>query len=62
MTAATSKSPLATVIDEGHCRGFLLRRGPTGVEAFTADQVSIGVFADEAAAVAAIFKSGAVRS
>jgi hypothetical protein len=56
MTTAPNKPVMSPVIYAGRCRGFLLRRGAAGVEAFTADQASIGTYADEAAAVAAIFQ------
>jgi hypothetical protein len=35
---------LLSVFDGRHCAGFLLHRGPAGWEAFTADEISLGVF------------------
>ena len=36
------------------CRGHILSRGRTGVEAFDADDKSLGVFPNQAAAINAI--------
>jgi hypothetical protein len=42
MTAA-AKSPLTSVIRQGdECLGFLMKRGPAGVEGYTADERSVG--------------------
>jgi hypothetical protein len=35
---------MLTVLDHGHPVGFLLRRGISGVEAFTLSETSIGTF------------------
>ena len=48
---------IACVYHEQTCIGFLLARGPAGVEVFDHDEHSLGVFADEYAAATAIFKS-----
>jgi hypothetical protein len=37
------------------CAGFLLPRGKSGVEAFDADNRSLGIFADQKSAADAIF-------
>jgi hypothetical protein len=47
----------AYVVHNQICVGFLIARGPAGVESFDRDEHSLGVFTDETAAVAAIFKS-----
>jgi hypothetical protein len=49
----TIEPPMTTVIDRGRCVGFLLARGPVGVEAFDGNEFSLGLFPDEHAAVAA---------
>jgi hypothetical protein len=55
---ASSKMPkplLASVVDaKGRCLGFILRRRPGEVEGYTADERSIGTFASDAAALAAV--------
>jgi hypothetical protein len=56
MTIAPA-TPLTLVMHNDHCLGFLLCRGRNGIEAFDRDEHSLGVFADERAAVTAIFKS-----
>jgi hypothetical protein len=48
---------IACVYHEQTCIGFLLARGPAGVEAFDHDERSLGIFTDEHTAVTAIFKS-----
>jgi hypothetical protein len=57
MSAPNSKPALSSVIrgDTGTCLGFLLRTA-TGVKAFGPDEILIGVYSDEAAAIAAIFQ------
>jgi hypothetical protein len=45
------------IYHEQACVGFLLARGPAGVEAFDDGERSLGVFADEHAAIRAIFKN-----
>jgi hypothetical protein len=56
MTTAPA-TPLTSVMHDGRCIGFILCRGRQGVEAYDRDQRSVGVFADEHAAVTAIVKS-----
>jgi hypothetical protein len=54
MTA--NKPLLASVVDaKGKCVGFILRRRPGEAEAYTAGELSIGLFTDQAVAVAALF-------
>ena len=64
MTAG--KSPLKSVIDrDSKCRGFTLRRRPGEVESYTADEISIGLFPDQPAAVDAVLstpRGGTVHS
>ena len=59
-------SPLIAVMNRGACdgnrgacAGFLLNRGPRGVEAFDAAEKPLGVFSDAPGAVAAVRKSAA---
>jgi hypothetical protein len=62
MSAATNKKPpMASVIHEQQCVGFLIARGPVGVEAFDAAEHSLGTFTDERDAVAAIFTHKPIR-
>ncbi|HZC56026.1 MAG TPA: hypothetical protein VE396_08265 [Xanthobacteraceae bacterium] len=56
MTATTTKPLLRTVTDKGgRVLGFVLRRFES-FEAYTAREVSIGVFDTEPAAVAAVLE------
>jgi hypothetical protein len=50
-TAGTS--PITSIMADNRCVGFLFRRGPAGVEAFD-EHRSLGLFADQAEAVAAV--------
>jgi hypothetical protein len=54
--ANTNKSPLASVFgrDGKKCIGFILRRGAAGVEAFTADVLSLGLWDTANEAIAAV--------
>jgi hypothetical protein len=45
---------MATVYAGQSCLGFILARGKTGYEAFTADEKSIGMFPTQRAAADAI--------
>jgi hypothetical protein len=59
MTAATAKAPassLLSVYDGQRCIGMLLRRGPIGVEGFTAENESLGCFRTEDEAATALWK------
>jgi hypothetical protein len=47
----------AYVVHNQICIGFVIARGPAGVESFDRNERSLGVFTDETAAVSAIFKS-----
>jgi hypothetical protein len=52
---ASRLSPsLLSVYDGQVCVGHLIRRGKAGVEAFGADDVSLGIFASETLAANAI--------
>jgi hypothetical protein len=42
--------------DDGRCLGFVLQRGLTGFEAFTADEQSIGTFPTAKRAAGALLK------
>jgi hypothetical protein len=53
--AAADKSPLASVIGpDGRCIGFVFRGRQGEVKAYDADEDPIGIYTDEAAAVAAV--------
>ena len=59
MTASTAEPPVSSILsvfDERRCIGLILRRGPAGVEGFTAENQSLGLFGTEDAAAAAIWK------
>lgn len=45
---------LQSVYDGRLCIGFLLSRGKLGIEAFNADDTSLGLFPDQASAVNAV--------
>jgi hypothetical protein len=45
---------LLSVFDGRRCAGFLLHRGPAGWEAFTAEQISLGIFRSKQDAANAI--------
>jgi hypothetical protein len=45
-----------TVFDGEQAIGFILRRGPAGVEAFSAAEISLGLFETEDNAASAIWK------
>jgi hypothetical protein len=62
MTTTTPASSLISVTHEGQCLGFLLRRGPQGVEVFTRETQSLGCFATEHEAIAALLNPKGVRS
>jgi len=47
---------MAWIADDGHCVGFIIRRGKTGFEAFTSDEKSLGVFPTKPAAARAVFQ------
>jgi hypothetical protein len=59
MSVSTAKPPVSSILsvfDERRCIGLILRRGPAGVEGFTAENTSLGLFRTEDAAAAAIWK------
>jgi hypothetical protein len=47
---------MLTVYDGDQTIGFLLRRGPAGVEAFTADNNSLGLFENDDTAASAVWR------
>jgi hypothetical protein len=56
-SSVQKSKPVATllsVFDGRICLGHLLNRGKTGVEVFSCDDVSVGVFADVPTAAAAL--------
>jgi hypothetical protein len=53
--AANNKPPMVSIVHANKCVGFVMARGPAGIEAFTRDESSLGLFADERAALIAIF-------
>jgi hypothetical protein len=56
----TPASPaLVSVFDGRECRGHIIARGPSGFEAFTADDRSLGLFKTQAAAANALIENGA---
>jgi hypothetical protein len=54
MTAPTNKPRLTIVIERDRVAGFLLRRRPGEVEAFTDAEHSVGIFRNEQEAAAKI--------
>jgi hypothetical protein len=52
---AVTEAPL-TVYDGQQAIGFILRRGPAGIEAFAAANHSLGLFKNEHDAAAAIWR------
>ena len=52
----TAAAPMVSVITGTICIGFVLSRGKAGFEAFNADQRSLGTFATEREAVAAVME------
>lgn len=46
--------PLTSIYDGQRCIGFLLRRGKSGVEAYDADCISLGLFPTEGEAANAV--------
>jgi hypothetical protein len=59
MTASAAKLPTASmlsVFDERRCIGVILLRGPAKVEAFTAENESLGLFQNEDQAAAALWR------
>ncbi len=58
--SAALKSPMAYVYDGQDCVGFILGRGKLGFEALGRDEHSIGLFATQREAAAAIMQSPAL--
>jgi hypothetical protein len=52
--STTATTPLVSVYDGRTCLGFVLARGKLGFEAFTADERSLGTYATQREAAAAI--------
>jgi hypothetical protein len=50
---------LISVMIDNKCIGYLIKRGKTGFEAFNSDDKSLGMFAEEHDAVAAVMKGRA---
>jgi hypothetical protein len=60
--SATPATPLTSVIHNGRCLGFLLHRGPQGVEVFTPETRSLGCFNSEHEAIARLLNPEGARS
>jgi hypothetical protein len=61
MTKALPITPLTSVLINNRCVGYLISRGRDGLEAFDADDRSLGKFEQERDAVAAVMQqAGAV--
>jgi hypothetical protein len=52
--SASASAALLSVFDGRQCIGHVLSRGRAGFEAFNGEDVSLGVFADQKDAIAAI--------
>jgi hypothetical protein len=50
----TAATPMVSVYDGQQTVGLLIRRGPVGVEAFTRDEVSLGLFRNDSEAANAV--------
>jgi len=50
----SKSTPLIPIMRGNCCLGFLLRRGPKGIEAYAGDERSLGIFTNEDDAVAAV--------
>jgi len=58
MSSESPETPrLVSVTNGGVCTGFFFPRGPCGVEAFDANNKSLGIFADATSAATAVEKS-----
>ena len=62
MMTTTPATPLISVMHDGRCLGFLLRRGRQGIEVFTRETQSIGCFPTEREAIGALLNPKGVRS
>ena len=58
----TPATPLIPVMHQNQCLGFLLSRGPQGVEVFTRQTQSLGCFPTEREAVAALLNPKGAQS
>ena len=61
MTTAPA-TPLTSVMHNGRCIGFLLHRGPQGIEVFTHETQSLGCFPTEHEAIRALLNPKGARS
>jgi hypothetical protein len=50
---------MAPVVSGGACAGFLVKRGPQGVEAFDRNEKSLGIFPEVIGAATAVERSAA---
>jgi hypothetical protein len=55
-TGKPSAASMLSVYDGRACVGFLLNRGRSGVEAFTADERSLGLYPTQDAGAAALWR------
>ena len=49
-------SNILSITERGECIGFIVPRGPTGFEAYTADEKSLGIYAETNVAVVMIWR------
>jgi hypothetical protein len=56
---ASNAAALVSVFDGRECRGHVLARGPSGYEAFTADDRSLGLYKTQADAANALVEKEA---
>jgi hypothetical protein len=61
MSGINGTPPMLSIYDGRDCVGFLISRGKQGVELFDRDQKSIGIFASQHEAIAAISEIGGER-
>jgi hypothetical protein len=52
----SSNNNIFSVTERGECIGFVISRGPMGVEAFTTTEESIGIYAETDDAVVMIWR------
>jgi hypothetical protein len=62
MSVAAPATPLISIMHDGRCIGFMLRRGRQGVAIFTREAQSLGCFPTEHEAIAALFDPKGARS
>jgi hypothetical protein len=61
MTSAPT-TPLTSVMHGNRCIGFILHRGRQGVEIFTRETRSLGIFPTELEAISALLNPPSARS